>query len=122
MIIFLKKFLKLLIFNKINEKFSKNFINADNLKFKKLSNISYFKFLIKNLIKKNIKLKKKKFIFIYLFTLIYELSGNAWNLKYKLFINNKIKNFNLIDLVQKINYLLPTGFLITILEKKKNLP
>ena len=118
MIIFLKKILNFIIFNPAIHKYSKNYITTDKLLSNKLSQISYLRFLIKNLIKNKIKLKKFKFIYIYLFTLIYQLSANCWNSKYQIVISNKINEFNLKELIKKLNYLLPTGFLIKIIEKK----
>lgn len=119
MIIFLKKILNFIIFNPAIHKYSKNYITTDKLLSNKLSQTSYLRFLIKNLIKNKIKLKKFKFIYIYLFTLIYQLSANCWNSKYQIVISNKINEFNLKELIKKLNYLLPTGFLIKIIEKKK---
>ena len=118
MIIFLKKILNFIIFNPILYKYSKNYITTNKLLTNKLSQISYLRFLIKNLIKNKIKLKKFKFIYIYLFTLIYELSANCWNYKYQIVISNRINKFNLKELIKKLNYLLPTGFPIKIIEKK----
>jgi hypothetical protein len=118
-IIFLKKILNFIIFNPALYKYSKNYITTDKLLSNKLSQTSYLRFLIKNLIKNKIKLKKFKFIYIYLFTLIYQLSANCWNSKYQIVISNKINEFNLKELIKKLNYLLPTGFLIKIIEKKK---
>jgi hypothetical protein len=119
LLIFLKKILNFFIYNLITYNISKDYIAPDKLLSNKLSQISYLRFLINNLIKNKIKLKKFKFIYIYLFTLLYQLSANCWNLKYQIVINNKISKFNLKKLIKKLNYLLPTGFLIKIIEKKK---
>ncbi len=81
MLIFFKKIIKSLILNPIYYRYSNNYITPNKLLSKKLIKSAYSKFLIKNLIKNNIKLKKFKFIYIYLFTFIYELSANCWNLK-----------------------------------------
>jgi len=118
MLFFLKKIIKSLIFNPIYYSYSKHYIIPNKLLSKKLTKAAYSKFLIKNLIKNNIKLKKFKFIYIYLFTFIYELSANCWNLKSQIVISNKISKFNLTELIKKLNYLLPTGFPIKISEKK----
>lgn len=117
MLIFFKKIIKSLILNPIYYRYSNNYITPNKLLSKKLIKSAYSKFLIKNLIKNNIKLKKFKFIYIYLFTFIYELSANCWNLKSRIVIINKINKFNLTELIKKLNYLLPTGFPIKIAEK-----
>ena len=119
MLVYIKKILKFIIFNPIIYKFAENYINPNKLLSIKLSKLAYSRFLIKNLIKNNIRLKKFKFIYIYLFTFIYELSANCWDLKCQIVISNKINEFNLKELIKKLNYLLPTGFLIKIIEEKK---
>ena len=119
MIIFLKKILNYIIFNRLINRYSKNYITADNLISRKLYNNSYSRFLINNLVKKKIKIRKFKLLYIYIFTLIYELSGNAWNLKQNILIYNNIKTFDLIDIIKKLKFLLPTGFVINFIQKKK---
>jgi hypothetical protein len=119
MIIYLKKFLSFIIYNKFTIRYSKNFVTLDNLIFKKSTKNTYVKFLIKNLVKKKIKVRKFKLLYIYFFTLIYELSGNAWNLKQNIIIYNKINKFDLINIVKKLKFLLPTGFIINFIQKKK---
>jgi hypothetical protein len=85
MIIFAKKILNFIIHNKIINRYSKNYITLDNLTSQKLTKNTYVRFLVKNLVEKKIKIRKFKFLYIYFFTLIYDLSGNAWNLKQKCF-------------------------------------
>jgi hypothetical protein len=119
LLIFIKKILNFIIYNCIAYNISKNYITLDKLLSYRLSELSYSRFLIKNLIKKKIKLKKFKLIYIYLFTILYELSASCWNLKRHVLIKNEIEKLNLIKLFISLNYLLPTGFPIKIYEKSK---
>ena len=118
MIILVKKILNFIIYNRIINRYSKNFITIDNLASQKLTKNTYVRFLVKNLVEKKIKIRKFKFLYIYFFTLIYDLSGNAWNLKQNILIYNSINKFELINIVKKLNFLLPTGFIINIIQKK----
>lgn len=119
MFIFIKKILNFIIYNRITYNVSKNFITLDKLLLSRLSKFSYSRFLIKNLVKKKIKLKKFKLIYIYLFTILYELSASCWNLKRRVLIKNEIDKINLKKLFISLNYLLPTGFPIKIYEKSE---
>lgn len=117
MLIFIKKILNFIIYNCITYNLSKNYITLDKLLSYRLSELSYSQFLIRNLIKKKIKLKKFKIIYIYLFTILYELSASCWNLKRYVLIKNEIEKLNLKKLFISLSYLLPTGFPIKIYEK-----
>ena len=119
MIILVKKILNFIIYNRIINRYSKNFITIDNLASQKLTKNTYVRFLVKNLVEKKIKIRKFKFLYIYFFTLIHDLSGNAWNLKQNILIYNNIKTFDLIDIIKKLKFLLPTGFVINFIQKKK---
>ena len=56
MIILVKKILNFIIYNRIINRYSKNFITIDNLASQKLTKNTYVRFLVKNLVEKKIKL------------------------------------------------------------------
>jgi len=114
----IKKVFIYIIYNLILQNFSKDYLNSKNIFSIKLKKNTYIKFLIKCLIKKKIRIKKFKFFYIFLVTIIYEISASCWSQKKQVFINNKVNKFELYKLFKSLSFLLPTGFVIKIFEKK----
>jgi hypothetical protein len=120
---FIKKITNKILCNEVTHFYNQKYITYKNIKNdfyikKKIFNKNdYLHFLLKKTRENNIKDKLLKKIFIFIYTIVHELSAECSHKKYGILIENKINNLEIKRLTKIFKKTLPTGFNIKLKEK-----
>ena len=119
-----KNIIKKILYNKYHHFYKSNYIVYENLlrnRYKKkkiFSKKDYLYFLYKNINNFNLRSRFIKKAYILSYTIIQELSADCSHRKIGIEIENKIKNFDLKNLITIFQKTLPTGVQIKLKQKK----
>jgi len=119
----IKILIKKILYNDITHFYNQKYITYKNLenrfyiKKKIFKKNDYVHFLLKKTQENNIKDKLLKKLFIFIYTIVHELSAECSNKKIGVLIENKINNLELKRLTKIFKKTLPIGFNIKLKEK-----